>query len=204
MWAGAIRSGRFPRYVYLPHGPTARSVAAMTAALEDAVSSARERSLDFVRSEPAGAGAGAALEATGAMVSRSIQPRWTWVLDLGPDAAALRRGLSAGIGGPSTPQPGGGSASARAPTRATSRCSYSCRKPPPLQAGIAARRSRTTDRGVDADAGRCGCDLHRRSEGSAVAAALCFDFAGTRYYAHAVSDPEAVASSRPPRRSCGE
>ena len=28
------------------------------------------------------------------------------------------------------------------------------------------------------------------AEGSAVAAALCFDFAATRYYAHAVSDPD--------------
>ncbi|HTC69906.1 MAG TPA: hypothetical protein VK662_10085, partial [Acidothermaceae bacterium] len=33
MWAGAIRAGRFPRYVYLPHGPTAISAAAMTTAL---------------------------------------------------------------------------------------------------------------------------------------------------------------------------
>ena len=41
MWAGAIRAGHFPRYVYLPHGPTADSADAMTTALADAVDAAR-------------------------------------------------------------------------------------------------------------------------------------------------------------------
>ena len=57
----SIRAGRFPRYVYLPHGPTATSDEAMSSALVDTVSAARERSLDFVRAEPAGPGAAAAL-----------------------------------------------------------------------------------------------------------------------------------------------
>ena len=94
MWAGAIRAGRFPRYVYLPHGPTALSAAAMTDALADAVDAARERSLDFVRAEPGGCGrAAGARERRARRPSRSIQPRWTWVLDLTPDEATLRRGL---------------------------------------------------------------------------------------------------------------
>jgi lipid II:glycine glycyltransferase (peptidoglycan interpeptide bridge formation enzyme) len=163
----------------------------MTAALEDAVSSARERSLDFVRSEPAGAGAGAALEATGAMVSRSIQPRWTWVLDLGPDEAALRRGLSAGH---------------RGAINAATRRGLSIRSSTdPRDIEVFVQLQETT-----AAAGRYrgqAQPYHRivastlmpegaavlyiaEAEGSAVAAALCFDFAGTRYYAHAVSDPE--------------
>ena len=96
MWAGAIRAGHFPRYAYLPHGPTAISLAAMTRALEEAVNAARARSLDFVRTEPAGAAAVDALRASGAYPSRPIQPRWTWILDLTPEEAMLRRGLSAG------------------------------------------------------------------------------------------------------------
>src|SRR4029077_18256573 len=78
MWAGAIRSGHFPRYVYLPHGPTAISTDAMTGALAGAVGAARARALDFVRAEPAGEAVLTALVAFGAHPSRSIQPRWTW------------------------------------------------------------------------------------------------------------------------------
>lgn len=191
MWAGAIRSGRFPRYIYLPHGPTARSAAAMTSALESAVSSARARSLDFVRCEPAGDGATAALDAAGAVMSRSIQPRSTWMLDLTPDVAALRHGLSAGHRGAIN------AASRRGLTIRTST--------DPGDIEVYLRLQETT-----AAAGRYrgqAQSYHRivastlmperaaalyiaEAAGSAVAAALCFDFAGTRYYAHAVSDPE--------------
>jgi len=190
MWAGAIRSGRFPRYVYLPHGPTARSVPAMSAALDDAVSSARGRSLDFVRCEPAGEAAIAALETAGATSSRAIQPRWTWMLDLEPDEAALRHGLSAGHRG---------AINAASRRGLTIRCSND-----PADIEVFVRLQEST-----AAAGRYrgqAKSYHRivastlmpegaaalyiaEAAGSAVAAALSFDFAGTRYYAHAVSDP---------------
>jgi hypothetical protein len=191
MWAGAIRSGRFPRYVYLPHGPTAVSAATMTSALEDARTAARERSLDFVRAEPPGAFATEALNASGAQPSRAIQPHWTWVLDLTPDEAALRKGLSGGHRG----------AINAAPRRGlTIRSSTN-----PADIEVFVRLQETT-----AAAGRYrgqGGAYHRivaatlmpegasvlyiaEAEGEAVAAALCFDFAATRYYAHAVSNPD--------------
>jgi hypothetical protein len=192
MWAGAIRSGRFPRYVYLPHGPTAASAAAMTDALGDAVGAARERSLDFVRAEPAGDDARAALEATRARSSRPIQPLWTWVLDLSPDEVALRKGLSAGHRG---------AINAASRRGLTIRSSHD-----PDDIEIFLQLQETT-----AAAGRFrgqAASYHRtvartllpvraaalyiaEAAGDAVAAALCFDFAGTRYYAHAVSNPEA-------------
>lgn len=191
MWAGAIRSGRFPRYAYLPHGPIAVSPAAMTSALEDARSAARERSLDFVRAEPAGERATDALISVGAQPSRPIQPLWTWVLDLTPDEAALRKGLSGGHRG----------AINAAPRRGlTIRSSTN-----PDDIEVFVRLQETT-----AAAGRYrgqGERYHRivaatlmperaaalyiaEAEGEAIAAALCFDFAATRYYAHAVSNPE--------------
>jgi lipid II:glycine glycyltransferase (peptidoglycan interpeptide bridge formation enzyme) len=191
MWAGAIRSGRFPRYVYLPHGPTARSVTAMTAALEDAVASARERSLDFVRSEPAGTGATAALEAARARPSRAIQPLWTWILDLTPDEPALRRGLSAGH---------------RGAINAAARRGLSIRSssdPGDIEvflqlqertaaAGRFRGQAQSYHRTVASTLMPEGAAALYIAEaaGEVVAAALCFDFAGTRYYAHAVSDPE--------------
>jgi hypothetical protein len=192
MWAGAIRSGHFPRYVYLPHGPTALSVPAMSAALDDAVSSARRRSLDFVRCEPAGEAALDALQTVDATPSRAIQPRWTWVLDLEPDEAGLRHGLSAGH---------------RGAINAASRRGLTVRSSTdPGDIEVFVRLQETT-----AAAGRYrgqAQSYHRvvastlmpegaaalyiaEAAGSPVAAALCFDFSGTRYYAHAVSDPDA-------------
>ncbi len=191
MWAGAIRAGHFPRYVYLPHGPTAASAAAMTSALTGAVEAARERSLDFVRAEPAGAAASPALVAAGADPSRAIQPRWTWILDLTPDEATLRRGLSAGH---------------RGAINAAARRGLSFRMstdPDDIEVFLSLQE-RT------AAAGRFRGQAHAyhravartlmpekaaalyiaEAAGAPVAAALCFDFAGTRYYAHAVSDPE--------------
>lgn len=192
LWAGAIRAGRFPRYVYLPHGPTAVSVSAMSEALAGAVLAARERALDFVRAEPAGDAARAALETSGAHASRPIQPRWTWVLDITADEAALRRGLSAGHRG--------------AINAATRRglTIRSSRDPADIEIFLELQRRSASARGFRGQA-----DAYHRAEaatlmpagaatlyiaeapGAAVAAALCFDFAATRYYAHAVSDPEA-------------
>jgi lipid II:glycine glycyltransferase (peptidoglycan interpeptide bridge formation enzyme) len=191
MWAGAIRSGRFPRYVYLPHGPTATSAAAMTAALGDAMSAARERSLDFVRTEPAGDIAADALKATGARQSRSIQPRWTWVLDLTPSEADLRKGLSAGH---------------RGAINGASRRGLTIRSSTdPDDIEVLVRLQETT---AAAGKFRGQAESYHRivartlmperaavlyiaeAGGEAVAAALCFDFAATRYYAHAVSHPD--------------
>ncbi len=191
MWSGAIRAGHFPRYAYLPHGPTAVSAEAMASALTDAVSAGRQRSLDFIRAEPGGEPALPALIASGAHPSRSIQPRWTWVLDLTPDLATLRRGLSAGHRG----------AINAAPRRGlTIRVSAD---PDDIEIFI-----RLQERTAAAGGFRGQAQPYHRAlaqtllpvhaaalyiaegGGEPVAAALCFDFAGTRYYAHAVSDPE--------------
>jgi lipid II:glycine glycyltransferase (peptidoglycan interpeptide bridge formation enzyme) len=191
MWSGAVRAGHFPRYVYLPHGPTAVTTDAMEAALTSAVHMGRKRSLDFVRSEPAGEGSMPAVVALGAHSSRSIQPRWTWVLDLTPDVAMLRRGLSAGH---------------RGAVNAASRRGLTTRvSADPGDIEIFLRLQERTAaagkfRGQQQSYHRAvaGTLLPEHAAalyiaefgGEPVAAALCFDFAGTRYYAHAVSDPE--------------
>jgi hypothetical protein len=192
MWAGAIRSGHFPRYVYLPHGPTAASTDAMTGALADAMGAARERSLDFVRAEPAGEAVLPALVASSAHPSRSIQPRWTWILDLTPDEAALRKGLSSGHRG----------AINAAPRRGlTFRVSAD---PDDIEIFLrlqertsAAGRFRGQEQSYHRAVARTlmperAAALYiADAAGVPVAAAVCFDFSATRYYAHAVSDPEA-------------
>ena len=191
MWAGAIRAGHFPRYAYLPHGPTAVSHEAMAAALQQAVNAARARSLDFVRTEPAGAAALPALLASGAHPSRSIQPRWTWVLDLTPDEAVLRRGLSAGHRGAIN------AAARRGLTFLASADPDDIEIFLRLQERTAAAgRFRGQAQSYHRALARTLMPEHAatlytaEAAGCAVAAALCFDFSGTRYYAHAVSDPE--------------
>jgi hypothetical protein len=191
MWAGAIRAGHFPRYAYLPHGPTAVSLEAMSTALAAAVNAARSRSLDFVRAEPAGEAALDALLVSGAHPSRSIQPRWTWVLDLTPDEAALRRGLSAGHRGAIN------AASRRGLTFRVSTDPEDIEVFLRLQERTAAAgRFRGQERSYHRAVARTlmperAATLYiAEAAGADVAAALCFDFSGTRYYAHAVSDPD--------------
>jgi FemAB family len=191
MWAGAIRSGRFPRYVYLPHGPTAVSGAAMTDALRDAIHAARSRSLDFVRAEPAGASAAVALRATGARPSRSIQPHWTWVLDLTPDEPALRKGLSAGHRGAINAAPRRG-LTIRSSTDPDDIDVFVRLQETTAATGRYRGQSESYHRIVAATLmpERAATLYIAEAAGEAVAAALCFDFAATRYYAHAVSHPE--------------
>jgi lipid II:glycine glycyltransferase (peptidoglycan interpeptide bridge formation enzyme) len=191
MWAGAIRAGRFPRYVYLPHGPTAVSASAMASALEDARSAARVRSLDFVRAEPAGGHATDALLSTGAQPSRPIQPRWTWVLDLTPDEDVLRKGLSGGHRGAINAAPRRG-LTIRSSTNPDDIDVFVRLQESTAAAGRYRGQAETYHRVVAATLMPEGAAALyiADADGKAVAAALCFDFAGTRYYAHAVSNPD--------------
>ena len=191
MWAGAIRAGRFPRYVYLPHGPTAATTDAMTTALTQAVEAGRERSLDFVRAEPAGDPALPALIAAGADPGRAIQPRWTWILDLTPDEAALRRGLSAGHRGALNAAPRRGLTFRRSSDPEDIEIFLTLQHRT-AAAGRFRGQAQAYHRAVaNTLMPEKAASLYiAEAAGAPVAAALCFDFAGTRYYAHAVSDPE--------------
>ncbi len=191
MWAGAIRAGRFPRYVYLPHGPTAVSADAMTTALAQAVDAARERALDFVRAEPAGDVALPVLIAAGAHPSRAIQPRWTSILDITPDEAALRRGLSAGHRGAINAAPRRG-LSFRMSADPDDIEVFLSLQERTAAAGRFRGQAQAYPRAVARTLMPEGAAALyiAEADGAPVAAAMCFDFAGTRYYAHAVSDPE--------------
>lgn len=188
LWAGAVRSGRFPRYLYVPCGPAGMAV---EEALPTIVRAGRGLGLDFARIEPQVAPRGSALRRIRAIASTPVQPRWTWVLDLALGEDALLRGMSAGHRG-----------SINAATRR----------------GLSLRRSadeRDVDSFVDLQRRSAGAGRHRghpaayyralveclvprqsaalyfaEAQGHDVAAAIVFDFGATRYYAHAVSDPD--------------
>lgn len=188
LWAGAVRSGRFPRYLYVPYGPTATS-GSTAAALASTRQAATARAFDFVRVEPVGDDAAAALSETGAMATRSIQPPTTWLLELG-DEEQMRAALSAGH---------------RGSINAATRRGVSVRSstdPADLEVFLAINEKARQRQGFRGQSDR----YHRivattlmplraaslyvaEADGLPVAAATCFDFADTRYYASAVSDP---------------
>ena len=188
-WAGAIRHGLFPRYLYVPYGPAGTDRSAD--ALRDIVRSAASSGLDFARVEPTGNDALAALAAARARAQRAVQPRCTWVLDLTVDEETLRSGLESGHR----------SRINAAPRRGISvRCSND-----PAEVEIFLRLQRVAA-GHSGFAGQ-SASYHRtvarvlmplgmarlyvaEAGGSPVSASIAFDFGATRYYAYAASDPE--------------
>ena len=187
-WGGPVRGGIFPRYLYIPYGPTGNG--ATRAALEDALRGAAAEGVDFVRVEPTAADAGDALRALGAAATKAVQPRCTWVLDLSEGEEALRRGLESGH---------------RSRINAAARRGITIRSstdPEEVEIFLALQRAaseRTTFSGQSAAYHRTvaavlmplgGARLYvAEAEGSAVAASIALDFGGTRYYAHSASDP---------------
>jgi len=189
-WAGAVRSGRFPRYIYVPYGPAAR-LDAEQEVLRDVVATARDLGVDFARVEPS-AGAIEALRSLGARPSPSIQPRWTWVLDLTQDVDTLRSGLESGH---------------RSRINAGPRRGIRVRQTPdPADIDVfldlqRSARGRTAFTGQPAAYHRTvastlmplgAATLYIAGIGDQpLAASVCFDFGHTRYYAHSASDPDA-------------
>jgi FemAB family len=189
MWAAAVRGGAFPRYMYVPYGPTAGTDA--VAAIGSTVSAARGASLDFVRAEPVGKDIPAALMQAGAVHTRAIQPRWTWVLDIDASEDDLRRGLSAGHRGSinAAPRRGLRFRSTRDPAEMSQFVELQRRAA--ARAGFSGRSERyhRTVASVLMPLGAAVLYI-AEAEARAVAAALAFDFGSARYYAHAVSDPD--------------
>lgn len=189
LWGGAIRAGRFPRYVYVPYGPAGTEIGAALGALSE---SAREHMLDFARIEPLTEPATETLRSVGAVSTKPVQPRWTWVLNLMQEEGELRRGLSAGH---------------RGSINAASRRGLTIRRsgdPDDVEVFCDLQRrasGRRKYRGQTANYYRALADVllpqqagslyFAEAEGRAAAAAISFDFGKTRYYAHAVSDPDA-------------
>lgn len=188
-WAGAVRSGRFPRYLYIPYGPA--SHAQTTAALRDAARAAAKARLDFVRAEPTGADASAAVRELRARAARPVQPRWTWILDIGADVETLRRGMEAGHRSRINAAPRRGIT-----IRATA-------DPASVDVFMELQRAAAGRTGFEGQS----AEYHRvvagvlmplgmasmyiaEAEGAPISAALCFDFGAVRYYAHAASDPD--------------
>lgn len=189
-YQGFVTRGRGGvHYLYCPYGPTVKRAGLMKQVAVDW----RERlDVDFVRAEPMGAVAAGELQQLGMMEVKEFQPKHTLVVDLTRPVEELRSDLASGH---------------RNPINGTERRGLAVR----LGEG-----AKDLDRFLEfmyATAVRTGFRPHSddyfrmlvrvlepagalkqfviEHEGRPVAAALSFDYAGTRAYAHAASDPEA-------------
>lgn len=188
-WAGALRSGRFPRYLYIPYGPASRD--RTDVALADAARAGAAAALDFVRVEPTGEDAHGALQARGARAGRAVQPRHTWILDLGASIETLRHGMAEGHRSAINAAPRRGISIRSTTDPASVEIFLELQRRASVRSGFEGQGGHylRTLAGVLMPAGHATLYL-AEAGGSPVAASLCFDFGATRYYAYAVSDPD--------------
>ena len=187
-WAGAIRQGVFPRYLYVPYGPAGSGRTA--AALRDICRTAADSGVDFVRVEPTGNDAVDALAEARARAAPPVQPRCTWLLDLTVSEEILRSGLESGH---------------RSRINAAARRGITVRSsadPDDVEIFLRLQRDAAGRSGF---AGQSSSYHHTvanvlmplgmarlyvaEADGSPASASICFDFGRVRYYAYAASDP---------------
>ena len=190
-WAGAIRHGAFPRYLYAPYGPAGSGDT--PDAVRDIVRTARDSGLDFARIEPTGNDALAALAEARALATRAVQPQCTWVLDLTVTEDTLRSGLESGH---------------RSRINAAERRGITLRssdEPDEVEIFLRLQRIAAERSGFAGQSSGYHHTVARvlmplgmarlyvaEAGGAAVSASISFDFGPTRYYAYAASDPDRV------------
>jgi hypothetical protein len=191
MWVAHLGK-RGGGYLYIPCGPTLLRAAGAPECVGELRRRAQAQDTTFARFEPIGAVDVNTLRESGGRQVRSVQPRHTWLLDLTPDEAALRRGLTKGH---------------RSGINAAERRGLSIRRSAdPDEVGVliamldgTARRTGFHPLGQEYYRALAAVLMPRdlaclyiaEAGGSPVAAAMGFDFNGVRYYAHAGSDPGA-------------
>lgn len=92
-WLAFERRGRGVHYLYAPYGPTLHSRAALEPAVASLLQAAKELKVDFIRLEPVGDVNGNDIK-TVARKTRDFNPRRTLILNLTQSEAELRSALS--------------------------------------------------------------------------------------------------------------
>ncbi|HSH31727.1 MAG TPA: peptidoglycan bridge formation glycyltransferase FemA/FemB family protein, partial [Candidatus Saccharimonadales bacterium] len=194
-WLAAERRGRGVMYLYCAYGPCA-AAGGLSEAIQSLTVAGRERGADFGRFEPSCAEASegrptsivAELERLGAQPFSEVNPAHTWVLDLSPDEAVLRSGLSSGN---------------RNIINKAERTGISCREADarqiePFLSMLRDTYGRAGIKAYDDDYYRTMLKvLHPAGaarlvyayyQGKPVAGAIVYDWNGRRHYAHAAAD----------------
>lgn len=197
-WIGSIQPGRRLTYLYVSYGPTVSSVDSTGEALESARAAAQSHGIDVVRCDPAAPYTAAIVKGCGGREVDPVQPRHTWVLNLEPEEAELRKGLSSGHRGTINAAPRKGITFTQS------------REPHDVTTFLELLHMTTAHRGFEShpDAYYTTlCEIlmplniaslyFARADGRAVAGAIAFDFGDVRYYAHAATDPGVARTLNP-------
>ncbi len=205
MWSAYEETGRGVRYLYCPYGPVLKNPGAngpLRESLQSLLQEGKDRGQDFVRLEP-GTGLDAKMKDMGAIPSFDGQPQWTTVLDLARPAEELKHSFTKGH---------------RSSINGAQRRGLTIRHSTSTEdlalflsfLERASKKSRfhgheqryyeTLIRTLG-PAGIATIYLAEH-EDTPVAAAICLDWAGVRYYAHAAADPEQPRSLAPAAPVC--
>ncbi len=190
-WAyqGIVTRSRGLTYLYVPYGPALIEGAAMGGVT---ASWRRGEPVDFVRFEPMGTVSLEVLASLGARPVAEVQPAHTAVLSLEAEEAVLRSGLSSGhrnaVNGAgrrgltfrASTDPADGARFLELIHQTAARTGFRPHSDRYYQTML--------DTLIPEGAARLFMAEH---EGAVVAAAIAFDGAGVRYYAHAAARPEA-------------
>lgn len=189
-WLAGIRVSRGLRYLMCSYGPVATSPATMTNALDSLLTAARELNIDFVRVEPQAYITADHLHNLGARRIAEADPEHTRVIDLTQDEQKLRADLASGhrnlINGTErrgitvTHVTGAAGVDILYPMlQDTAQHAHVTFYPKAYYQTLLDTLPENT------------CVYVAGAEGQPVAAALFYDWMGTRYYAHAGAYQEA-------------
>jgi len=189
-WLAGVRVSRGLRYLMCSYGPAANSSAAMTTALRSLMTAASELNIDFVRVEPQAHATADQLLKLGARQISEADPEHTRIINLKPDEKELRAGLASGhrnlING--TERRG---ITIKVMTNAAGvDVLYPMLQDTAKHAHVTFYPKAYYQTLVD-ELAETACLYVAEAEGEPVAAALFYDWGGTRYYAHAGAYQEA-------------
>jgi len=189
-WLAGIRVSRGLRYLMCSYGPVASSSAAMTTAMRSLMTAASELNIDFVRVEPQTRATADQLLKLGACQISEADPEHTRIINLKQDEKTLRANLASGhrnlING--TERRG---ITIKAMTNAAGvDVLYPMLQDTAKHAHVTFYPKAYYQTLVD-ELASATCLYVAEAEGQPVAAALFYDWGGTRYYAHAGAYQEA-------------
>lgn len=189
-WLAGIRVSRGLRYLMCSYGPTSDSSAAMMTALRSIMTAASELNIDFVRVEPQSHASADQLQKLGARQISEADPEHTRIIDLTQDEDELRSQLASGHRNLINGTKRRGITISQQTNAAGVDILFDLLQDTAKRAHITFYPKAYYQTLVDVLASATSLYV-AEAEGRPVAAALFYDWGGTRYYAHAGADQEA-------------
>jgi hypothetical protein len=188
-WLANVRVSRGLRYLMCGYGPVATSSATMTTALRSLMAAATELNIDFVRVEPQAQTTPEQLLKLGARHISEVDPEHTRIITLTQSEKALRSQLASGHRNLINGTQRRGITIKQMATTTGVDILYSLLQDTARYAHVTFYPQAYYQALID-ELGATASLYVAEAEGQSVAAALFYDWGGTRYYAHAGANQE--------------